>query len=190
MTWRHARAVFGVVMLAAALASAPVAASASTHKAKQHKVVKHHTAAHPKKTSKTSKTSKPKSGSSSTALACTDLGGEQSQSSQLSTAMEKAFTSGNFTTMKQALLTEFTDLNQALTKAESELGSAPANVKAAFTTIANAFQQLTAAVQSSTSLPQLETAFTALGQNTQLEAASSVLASYYGSLCGTTTTTT
>jgi hypothetical protein len=189
MNWRHMRGALGVLILAAALVSAPLAASASTHKSKHQTAAKHHAVVkHPK--AKASKTASAKTGAGSIALTCTDLGGEQTKTSQLETSLEQAFASGNFATIKQAMLAEFTELDQAIAEAQSELSSAPADVKAAFTTVANAFKQLEASIQSSTSLPQLELAFTSLGSNAQLKSASEILSSYYDSECGITTTTT
>jgi len=164
---RRARSGIGVVVLGLALALAPVVASpVGAAKAPKHKVVK------------------LKAG------ACTALNGEQTQSSKLATSLEQAFASGNFATIKAAVLSEFTQLNQSVAKAKGLLGSAPANVQAAFNTIANVFLQLKTQIQNSTSLTGLEAAFTSLGSSTKLVSASKVLSSYFGAKCATTTPAT
>lgn len=126
----------------------------------------------------------------SSSTTCRDLGKEQSQSSRFATTLEQALASGKFTTIKKAVLSEFAELTKAITAAKNHLGSPPANVKAALTTVSNAFTQLEASVRSSTSLSQLEAAFESFGQNANLKSASMVLANYYGHKCGVTTPTT
>lgn len=163
---RRAASGIGVLVLGLTLALAPVVASPVS-------------AAKPKHHHKT--TSTPKAGT------CTALSGEQAQASKLSASLGKAFASGNFATIKQAVVAELTQVDQSLAKAKGALGSAPANVQAAFTTIANAFNQLKTQIQNSTSLPGLEAAFTSLGSNPKLTNASKVLASYFGSKCGAIT---
>jgi len=158
-----------VLLLGVALAMAPVLASPAAAKPKHHKVVKHNSPATAKL-----------SGSD-----CTALNGEQTQSSKLASTLEQAFASGNFATIKSAMLAEFTTDGQDVSKVEALLSSAPANVKTAFATIATAFKQLKTAIENSTSLTQLEASLTTLGSNTQLEAAGKVLSSYYGSKCPT-----
>ena len=157
---RRAVSGIGVLLLGVALAMAPVLASPAAATPK-HKVVK-------------------LSGGD-----CTALNGEQTQSSKLASTLEKAFASGNFATIRSAMLAEFTTEGQDVSKVEALLRSAPANVKAAFATIAKAFTQLKTAIGSATSLTQLEGSLATLGSNTKLEAAGKVLSSYYGSKCPT-----
>jgi hypothetical protein len=126
----------------------------------------------------------------SSSTTCRDLGKEQAQSSKFATTLEQALASGNFTTIKKAVLSEFAEVTKAITAAKNHLGSPPANVKAALTTVQSAFTQLEASVRSSTSLSQLETAFESFGQNAKLKSAGMVLANYYGHKCGVTTPTT
>ncbi len=175
MIVRRAASGIGVLVLGLALAMAPVMASpAGATKTKHHK------------------TSKPKAAASPKVSlgACTALNTEQTQSSKLATTLEQAFASGNFATIKAAMLAEFTNLGTDVSKAKALLSSAPANVKAAFATIAQAFTQLKTTIANSTSLTGLESSLQALGTNTQLTAAGQVLASYFGTKCPSTTSTT
>jgi hypothetical protein len=162
---RRAASSFGVLVLGLALALAP-AMTFQAGATSKHKVDKHHK----KKTSEVK----------DSAGACTAFNSEETQSSGLGTALEQAFASGNFASIKAAMLTEFTNLDTDVSKAKSYLSSAPANVQAAFDTIANAFGQLKTALENATSLTQLESSFTALGSNTGLTAAGQVLATYFG----------
>ena len=116
---RRAVSGIGVLLLGVALAMAPVLASPAAAKPKHHKVVKHNSPATAKL-----------SGSD-----CTALNGEQTQSSKLASTLEQAFASGNFATIKSAMLAEFTTDGQDVSKVEALLSSAPANVKAAFATV-------------------------------------------------------
>jgi hypothetical protein len=171
MILRRAVSIGGVLLLGCALATAPVAigpAAAAKH--------------HPKH-----KSAHATSGFS--AAGCSAVTKEQTQETGLVSGLEKAFESGNFTAIKAATLTEFNVLSADISKAESYLSGAPANVRAAFSTIAKAYNALKSEIQASTSLPQLEGAFTSLGQNQQLEVAGQVLASYFGTKCGITTPT-
>jgi hypothetical protein len=164
---RRAASRVGVLVLGLALALGPVATSPIGATTKP-KVAKPHKKAPPLKLS---------------TGACTAINGEQTQSSQFGTAMERAFASGNFASIKSAMLASFAGLDQDISKAKGYLSSAPANVRAAFNTIATAFGQLKTALENATSLTQLEGSFTTLGSNTSLTAASKVLASYFGDKC-------
>jgi hypothetical protein len=165
MSWRRARSSVGVVVVGLALSLAPVMTT-SAHATTKHKPAK-----------------------VSSVGTCKALSGEQTQSSKLSTTLEKAFASGNFASIKAAVLASFGQLGSAVNAEKSLLGSAPANVKAAFTTIAGVFAGLRSQIAASTSLAQLEGAFTSIGTNPKLTAASKILANYYGSKCGTVTPT-
>jgi len=170
MIMRRVASGIGVLVLGLALAMAPVMASPAGAKTKHHK------------------TSKP---STKVSLgACSAYTKQETQSSKLASSLEQAFASGNFATIKAAMLAEFGDLNTDVSKANAVLGSAPANVKAAFATIIQAVEQLKTAIQNSTSLTQLEGSFQSLGTNTKFTAAGQVLASYFGTKCGIVTPTT
>jgi hypothetical protein len=164
----------GVLLLGLALAMAPVVASPASAKTKHHKVVKH------KVVVPTTLSGKD----------CTAFSGEQTQSTGLATKLEQAFATGNFATIKTAMLAEFTTEGQDVSKVEALLSGAPANVRAAFGTIAAAFNTLKTDIQNATSLTQLEGSLTTLGSNTQLESAGKVLASYFDSKCPGETPTT
>jgi hypothetical protein len=171
--WRRVQTVAGVVVLGGALAVAPVAVSSATnHKPPKHKVVKHKKA--PPKTTKT--------------LSCSGLNGFQNKSDTFGTSLAQAFESGNPTSIKQALTTEIGALNQAISTAEKDTNP-PANVKAAFTTIANAFKQMASAVQNAQTLPEIETSLQGF-DTASVKSASQTLTAYYDSYCGISTTTT
>jgi hypothetical protein len=171
MIMRRVASGIGVLVLGLALATAPVLASPAGAKTKHHK------------------TSKPPSTKVSLG-ACSAYTKQETQSSKLASSLEQAFASGNFATIKAAMLAEFSDLNTDVSKANAVLGSAPANVKAAFATIIQAVQQLKTSIQNSTSLTQLEGSFQSLGTNAKFTAAGQVLASYFGTKCGVVTPTT
>jgi hypothetical protein len=149
-------------------------ASATTHHPK-HK--KHHNA------------SSTPTGSSATALGCADLGSETTKEQQLATELEQAMTAGNFAAVKADLISDFSQLNGAISAAQAHVSSAPSNVRAAFATEVSAFKALESDIQAATSLPQLASSFQSLGGTPQLEAAAKTLAAYYGTKCGTTTST-
>ena len=166
MNVRRAVAVIGIAVLGMVTASVPAVASSATSSSGIRGV------------------------ELSSSITCKDLGNEQSQSSKFVTTLEQALASGNLTTIKKAVLSEFAEVTKAITAAKTHLGSPPADVKAALTTVSSAFTQLEAAVRSSTSLSQLEAAFESFGQNAKLKSAGMVLANYYGHKCGVTTPTT
>ena len=172
MSWLRARSSVGVLVVGLGLALAPVVSSPATATTKHKAKVIHHTAA-------------PKTGGT-----CTALNGEQTQSSKLATTLEQAFASGKFATIKTAVLASFTHLGTDVAAEKKLLGSAPANVKTAFGQVASVFNQLKSQIAASTSLTQLEAAFTTLGTNPQLTSASKILSAYYGSKCGTVTPAT
>ncbi len=162
MILRRAKSTIGMLVLGLALAATPVAigpASATTH----------HT-------------------TGIAAGGCTAVSKEQTKASGLAGTLEKAFASGNFSAIKAAILGEFSTLGVDVSKAEAYLHAAPANVKAAFSTIAKAYSGLKSQIQATTSLAQLETVFVSLGKNTKLVAAGKVLDNYFGARCGIHTT--
>jgi len=173
MILRRAKSAVGVLVLGFALAATPVAIN-------QAAAAKHHP--------KHKATSHASSGVS--VAGCSAVSHEQSQETSLESGLASAFESGNFATIKTAILNEFTLLTGDISKAESYLSGAPANVRAAFATVAKAYTNLKTQIQASTTLPQLEAAFTSLGQNSQLEAAGMVLANYFDARCGITPPTT
>lgn len=175
---RRAASGFGVLVLGLALAIAPAVVTSPVGATTKH----HKAAKHPKK--------KPAATTKVSTNACTAYGKEETQSSGIATAIEQAFASGNFASIKAAMLTEFSALDQNISKAEGDLKSAPANVQAAFNTIAAAFGQVKTAIQNATSLTQLGSSFSTFGSETNVIAADKVLASYFGTKCPPPVTTT
>ncbi|GEM_PF-2895981 len=121
---------------------------------------------------------------------CGALTKEQSQATKLSTSLESAFASGNLGKIKVAVLADLNTLSSAISRFGSFLGGLPSNVRAAFNTLSHAFSGLKTSVQHANSLSQLESAFTALGTNPKVEAASATLDGYFGTRCGLSTPTT
>lgn len=150
---RRTMSLIAVVAVAAALATAPLAASPAFAK------------------------STLKAGECSAVLK------EQSQSTKLGTSFASALSSGNFSKIKAALLGEFGQLSSAVNKVNGLLGGAPSNVKAAFHTILTQFNGLKGKIQASSNLQQLEAAFTSFGSNGKLVAASKTLSTYFGTRC-------
>jgi hypothetical protein len=78
---------------------------------------------------------------------------------------------------------------QDASKAESELGSVPANVQQAFRQVNSFFSQAKAAIAGDTSISQFGPSLAALDTG-PLRAASMTLTQYAETHCGFTTTTT
>jgi hypothetical protein len=155
------------------------AASASNHKTK-HPKAKHHT----------SKTVS-KSGSNPTSTICTDIDSAQSSSGNLGGALEKVITDGglsNFATAKQEMLASINNALKEEGPAENALHSAPANVQAAMKGLFTFEATLKTDISNASTLEQLASSMSTLGQDTAVRADSLTLANYVTSLCGTTTT--
>ena len=129
----------------------------------------------------------PSSGSGSF---CGALVNEQASATKLATSFGQSIASGSFATAQQNLKTYFSQLSQDLTKVESTMSTAPANVQAALKVFNTWLQQAQAAISNATSLPELGQAFTSLGASAQLKDASSTLSAYTTSQCGNITSTT
>lgn len=156
---RRTLSSIAVLVFAAALATAPMAASPAFAKSTSH-------------------SSGVKPGE------CSAVTKEQTQSTKLGTSFASALSSGNFSKIKAALLAEFSQLGSAVSKVNGFLSGAPSNVKAAFNTLFGQFNSLKSKIQATTNLKQLEAAFTSFGSNAKLLAASKTLDSYFGAKCG------
>ncbi len=165
MILHRAKSTLAVVVLGLALATMPVAIN-------QAGATKHH----PKP-----KTTHASSGVST--AGCTAVTHVESQASSVESSLEKAFASANFSTIKAAIVSELNLLTADTSKAQSYLSGAPANVRAAFGTVAKAYSGLKSQIELSTSLQQLEEAFTTVGENPKLAAAGKVLAGYFDTRC-------
>jgi len=177
MRQRRAMQGFSVVIIGLALAVAPMAAaSASSHKAKHHKTTK-------------SSHKSTKKGSNPGSSLCTSLKTEQSSTSKLGQAVSQAFESGNFTAAKQGMLNALALGLKEEAPAVAALRSAPANVQSAMKGLFKFEGSLKTAIENSTSLTTMESAFTTLGASPQLKANSATVTAYITAQCGSLVTT-
>jgi hypothetical protein len=97
--------------------------------------------------------------------------------------------SGNYATVKAAMIA---DINASLKDegaAESALSGAPANVQAAMKGLFSFVGTYKTLIANSTSITQLATSMESLAQTSQVEADSLTISNYVTAQCGTTTTT-
>ena len=176
MAKRGAIQGIGVGVLGLALALAPLgAASAKT---------KHHKKGH------TTTTVAKKKGSNPNSTLCKDLKSEQSQSAKLGSTIASALESGNYASAKQEMVTSINAGLKEASPALAALRSAPGSVKTAMKGLITFDNQFKSAIESSTSLSTLASAFAALGQNPHLRTYSSTVSNYITAQCGSITTGT
>jgi hypothetical protein len=138
----------------------------------------------------TAASAKSTKGSAPHSAMCQTVKSEQGGSTAASSAIEKAMTSGNFASAKQAMLSAFNvDFNQ-VQKALAVVKTAPPKVQAAFKDLLSYVKQLRTAIQNSTSTTSLLAAFETLGKNPKLQADSTTISNWYTGVCGGTLTTT
>ena len=187
MRQRRIVQAFSVTVLGLALACAPMAV-ASAHSKKHHSKSKHHHT-----TTTTTKTAS-KGGLNPGSKLCVTLAQAESNSGNLGSAMEKSIeqgmASGNYATVKSAMLASINASVKDEGAAESALSGAPANVQAAMKGLFTFIGSYETAIQNSTSITQLETSIVSLAQTSKVEADSLTVANYVTAQCGTTTTTT
>jgi hypothetical protein len=156
-------------VLGVMLALVPLtAASAANHKSK-----------HP-----TTKGSNPNS------AMCKDVKTEQTGSSSTGLAIEKAMTSGNFASARQAMLNAYNADLANVNKALAVIKAAPPNVQAAFKALLSYEKQFRNDIQNASSLQGLVASFATLGKNPQLVTDGTTIANWYTSVCGGTPLTT
>ena len=178
---RHRRTWLGlsIGVIGVALTLAPMSAASAHSKPKP----KHHTTKH-----SNSKGSNPSSSM------CQDIKSEENGNSQVGLDVEKAITSGNFATAKQALLNSYGADVSSVNKALSVIKTAPANVQAAFKNLLSYVQQIKTDIENASSLQGLISSFETLGQNTQIATDGTTISTWATSVCGSsilpTTTTT
>jgi hypothetical protein len=178
---------FSVTVLGLALACAPMAAASAKSKPKHH-AKKHHT---------TTTTTKPKTtakgGLNPGSKLCVTLANAESSSSNLGSAMEKSIeegmSSGNYASVKAAMLAQINASVKDEGAAESALSGAPANVQAAMKGLFTFVDSYETAISNSTSITQLATSMESLAGTSQVQADALTLANYVTAQCGTTTTT-
>lgn len=158
-------------LLGVTLALAPLsAASAKSHNSKHH--------------GSTVKGSNPSS------AMCKDVKSEQTGSSSTGLAIEKAMTSGNFASAKQAMLNAYNADLGNVQKALAVINSAPANVQSAFKNLLTFVKQIRTDIQNASSLQGLVASFATLGKNPALETDGATIANWYAGVCGGTLVTT
>jgi hypothetical protein len=129
-------------------------------------------------------------GSNPNSAMCKDVKSEQTGSSSTGLAIEKAITSGNFATAKQAMLNAYNgDLNN-VQKALAVIKTAPPNVQSAFKNLLSFVKQIKTDIQNASSEQGLITSFASLGKNPQLEADGVTISNWYTSVCGGSLVTT
>jgi hypothetical protein len=117
---------------------------------------------------------------------CKTVKSEQGGSTAAGLAIEKAMSSGNFASAKQAMLKAYNlDLTQ-VQKALSAVRTAPPKVQASFKDLLSFVKKLRTAIQSSTSTISLLAAFATLGKNPKLQTDSATITNWYTSVCGGT----
>jgi hypothetical protein len=139
-------------------------------------------------TAASAKTHKTK-GSNPNSAMCKTVKSEQSGSSSVGTAIEKAMTSGNFAQAKQAMLAAYsTDFNN-VQKALGVIKTAPPNVQTAFKGLLSFVKQIRTDIQNASSLQGLVASFSTLGQNKQLVTDGTTISNWYTGVCGGTLVT-
>jgi hypothetical protein len=129
-------------------------------------------------------------GSNPSSAMCKDVKSEQTGSSSTGLAIEKAMTSGNFASAKQAMLNAYnTDLG-SVQKALAVIRTAPANVQSAFKNLLSFVKQIRTDIQNASSLQGLVASFATLGKNPQLETDGATISNWYSGVCGGTLVTT
>jgi hypothetical protein len=138
----------------------------------------------------TAASAKSTKGSAPHSAMCRTVKSEQNGSSAEAGALEKAMTSGNYASAKQALLNSFNvDFNQ-VQKALAVIKGAPPKVQSAFKDLLSYVKQLRTAIQNSTSVTSLAAAFETLAKNPKLETDGLTISNWYTGVCGGTLTTT
>jgi hypothetical protein len=128
-------------------------------------------------------------GSNPNSAMCKTVKSEQTGSSSVGTAIEKAMTSGNFAQAKQAMLNAYgTDFNN-VQKALGVIKTAPPNVQKAFKGLLSFVKQIRTDIQNATSLQGLVASFSTLGQNKQLVTDGTTISNWYTGVCGGTLVT-
>ncbi len=128
-------------------------------------------------------------GSSPKSAMCKSVKSEESGSTAAEGAIEKAMTSGNFASAKQAMLSAYNvDFNQ-VQKALAAIKKAPPKVQSAFKDLLSYVKQFRTAIQNSTSVTSLLASFETLGKNPKLETDGTTIANWYTSVCGGTLVT-
>jgi hypothetical protein len=174
---------FSVTVLGVALACAPMAVAGASHKSKSHHKSKHHS----------TKTTSAKGGLNPGSKLCLTV--EQAESgsgnvgSSVEKAMEQGLASGNYASVKSAMLAAINASSKEENEAVSALSGAPANVQAAMKGLFSFVGSYEKAIENSTSFTQLESSLVSVAATSKVEQDSETVANYVTTQCGTTTTT-
>jgi hypothetical protein len=166
-----------------------MAMASAKSKPKHHGKPKHH---------HTTTTTKPKAvakgGLNPGSKLCVTLANAESSSSNLGSAMEKSIeegmSSGNYASVKAAMLAQINASVKDEGAAESALSGAPSNVQAAMKGLFTFVNSYETAISNSTSITQLATSMESLAGTSQVEADALTVSNYVTAQCGTTTPTT
>jgi len=154
-------------MMGVALTLAPMSAASAHSKPKHH-----------------SGTSASTKGSAPNSAMCQKVKTEQTGSSSVGLAIERAMESGNFAQAKAAMLSAYNTDAGNVQKALAVIRTAPSNVQSAFKNLLTFVQQIKTDIQNASSLQGLVTSFESLGKNQQLVTDGTTIANWYTSVCG------
>jgi len=121
---------------------------------------------------------------------CAAYKSEEGKESKASTQIGKDMESGNWASLKKALLSTFKSEAGAEKEFTAYLNGASAKVKTAAAVILKLDGSFKTIIQNSTSLTQFESGITAAESTPKVKAALDVLDTYTTKLCGSTTPTT
>ncbi len=128
-------------------------------------------------------------GSNPNSAMCKAVKNGQANTSGVSSAIEKAMTSGNFAQAKRAMLKAYdTDLGN-VQKALDAIRSAPPKVQRSFKDLLSFVKRIRSDIQNASSLQGLVTSFSTLGNNHKLVTDSATIANWYTGVCGGTLVT-
>lgn len=128
-------------------------------------------------------------GSNPGSAMCKTVKSEQTDSSGVSSSIEKAMTSGNFAQAKAAMLKAYNSDLGNVQKALAVIKSAPPNVQNAFKDLLSFVKQIRTDIQNASSLQGLVASFSTLGNNKKLATDSTTIANWYTGVCGGTLVT-
>ena len=121
---------------------------------------------------------------------CTAYKSEETQQTKAGDALAKDIESGNWASIKKALLSSFNGEAGAEKQFAAYLNGASAKVKAAAAVILKLDGSFKNIIANSSSLASFESGITAAESSPKVKAALNVLTAYTTKLCGSTTSTT
>jgi hypothetical protein len=124
------------------------------------------------------------------AALCTAYKTQEAKETKASDSIDKEMESGNWASLKKALLSTFNSEAGDEKEFNAYLSGASAKVKAAAATVLKLDSSFKTIIEKSTSLTQFETGITAAEGTAKVKAALNVLDTYTTQQCGSTTATT